>query len=150
MAGTVSVQPMKHQEVIENFIKEGKGGLGTYVRASDDLLYSRIPERYRPYGHRAWDAPEGQTAPLAVRLGDGDLLANGAALDWPMNGHQSDVLRTLENFHATFGVVPFHSIVAAWTNGEVRDWNQAPIPIRDLKQEVEIVVPSAGEQWREV
>jgi len=141
---------MKHQEVIENFIKEGKGGLGTYVRASDDLLYSRIPERYRPYGHRAWDAPEGQTAPLAVRLGDGDLLANGAALDWPMNGHQSDVLRTLENFHATFGVVPFHSIVAAWTNGEVRDWNQAPIPIRDLKQEVEIVVPSAGEQWREV
>ena len=140
---------MKHQQVIENFIKEGKEGLGTYVKASEDLLYSRIPEGYRPYGHYPWRTPA-QTAPLAVRLKDGDLLANGAALASPMSGHQNDVLATLHNSHARFGVVPFHSIVAAWTDGKVRDWNQAPIPIRDLKQEVEIVVSSDGERWRNV
>jgi hypothetical protein len=47
-------------------------------------------------------------------------------------------------------VVPFHSIVAAWTDGKVRDWNQAPIPTKKLLKEVGIVVPSGGEQWREV
>src|SRR5713226_6087305 len=142
---------MKHQQVIENFIKEGRGGVGTYVgTTSEDVLYSRIPEGYRPYGRTPWRAPVGQTVPLAVRLKDGDLLANGAALARPMSGHQNEVLRALQNFHTRFGVVPFHSIAAAWTDGKVRDWNEAHIPIRDLKQEVEVIVPSAGEQWREV
>jgi hypothetical protein len=151
MAGTGSVyEPMKHQQVIENFIQEGREGLGTFVKASEDLLYSRIPEQYRPWGHYTWRTPTERTAPLAVRLKDGDLLANGAALAWPMSGHQTDVLRSLEQSQSRFGVVPFHSIVAAWTDGKVRDWNQAPIPIRDLKQEVGIAVPSTGEQWQTV
>jgi len=141
---------MRHQQVIENFITEGRGGLGTYVRASEDLLYSRIPERYRPYGRYPYGAPTGQTAPLAVRLGTGDLLANGAALPHPMSTHQWDVLSALGRSSGRFGVVPFHSIVAAWTGGKVREWNEAPIPLRDLKREVEIVVPSTGEKWREV
>jgi hypothetical protein len=141
---------MRHQQVIDNFITEGRGGLGTYVRASEDQLYSRIPQRYRPYGRYPYDAPTGQTAPLAVRLGTGDLLANGAALPDPMSGHQMDVLAALGRSSARFGVVPFHSIVAAWTGGEVREWNQAPIPLQDLKREVAIVVPSTGERWREV
>jgi hypothetical protein len=47
-------------------------------------------------------------------------------------------------------VVPFHSIVAAWTDGDKDDWDQMSIPIRDLQKEVGIVVPSAGERWRKV
>ena len=151
MAGTGQLyEPMKHQQVIENFIREGKGGLGTFVKASEDLLYSKIPEHYRPWGHYAWRTPAAQKAPLAVRLKDGDLLANGAALESPMSSHQTDVLRTLEQSQSRFGVVPFHSIVAAWTDGTVRNWDEAPIPIRDLKREVAVVVPSAGEQWQTV
>ena len=139
---------MKHQQVIENFVQEGRGGLGTYVRASEDLLYSKIPDNYRPYGH--YSSGGGQTAPLAVRLKDGDLLANGAALRWPMSGHQTDVLTTLGRTNSRFGVVPFHSIVAAWTDGKVRSWDQAPIAICDLRNEVGVVVPSSGERWQEV
>ncbi len=60
------------------------------------------------------------------------------------------VLSSLENAHASFGVVPFHSIVAAWTDGDRDDWDQTPIPIRDLQKEVGIVVPSGGERWRKV
>jgi len=60
------------------------------------------------------------------------------------------VLSSLENAHASFGVVPFHSIVAAWTDGESDDWNQAPIAIPDLQKEVGIVVPSEGERWKQV
>jgi hypothetical protein len=47
-------------------------------------------------------------------------------------------------------VVPFHSIVAAWTDGEVRDWNSKPIPTQQLQREVGIVIPSEGERWSEV
>src|SRR3989442_767947 len=97
-----------------------------------------------------WYHLRGRTIPIAVRLGDGNLLVNGARLDGPATGHQSEVLRTLRDAHGTFGVVPFHSIVAAWTDGEVRDWNQAPIPTKDLQREVGVVVPSAGERWQEV
>jgi hypothetical protein len=150
MAGTSQSTSMRHKQVIENFIGNGQGGLGTFVRAGEDMLYSRIPERYAPYGHRPWDAPAGQTTPLAVRLSDGGLLANGARLAWPIRGHQTDVLSALEQGQNRFAVVPFYSIVAAWTDGKVRDWGQAPIPIKDLKREVGVIIPSAGERWREV
>lgn len=136
---------MTHQQVIENFIKEGKGGRGTNVKATDDMLSSRVPSR-----QFTWQTRERMEAPLAVRLEDGGLLANGAALSWPMSRHQRYVLRSLEDAHASFGVVPFHSIVAAWTDGEKNDWDRAPIPTRDLQKQVSIVVPSQGERWKEV
>jgi hypothetical protein len=44
-----------HKQVIENFLEEGKGGMGTYVKATDDLLYSRIPAVYRPFGQEPWE-----------------------------------------------------------------------------------------------
>jgi hypothetical protein len=140
-----------HEQVIENFLKEGKGGMGTYVKATDDLLYSRIPAAYKPFGQEPWgETAAGQEAPLAVRLEDGSLLANGARLLHPMDTHQWAVLKDLERSHSRFGVVPFHSVAAAWTDGAVDDWNRAYISISDLKEEVAIVVPSAGEQWRQV
>jgi len=60
------------------------------------------------------------------------------------------VLSSLEDAHARFAVVPFHSIVAAWTDGESDDWDQAPLAISDLQREVGIIVPSEGERWKEV
>ncbi len=140
-----------HEHVIGNFVTEGKGGKGTYVKATDDLLYSRIPKVYRPFGQEPWgETAAGQEAPLAVRLEDGSLLANGARLLHPMDSHQWDVLKTLERSHSRFGVVPFHSVAAAWTDGAVNDWKRAHISISDLKDEVAIVVPSSGEDWRKV
>ncbi len=115
------------------------------MKATDDMLSSRVPSR-----QFAWRTREGMEAPLAVRLEDGGLLANGAALRWPMRRHQRKVLRSLEDAHASFGVVPFHSIVAAWTDGVHDDWDQAPIAISDLQKEVGIVVPSEGERWSQV
>jgi len=141
---------MQHTQVIDNFINRGTPGRGTYVKADGNVLSSEFPQNYRPWGHWNWRRLEGRSFPLAVRLGDGNLLVNGARFDWPATGHQTDVLRSLGHSPQKFGVVPFHSIVAAWTNGEVRDWNQKPIPTRDLQREVGIVVPSAGERWREV
>src|SRR6266852_7613667 len=135
---------MTHQQVIENFVKEGQRGAGTYVKATNDVLYSRIPvrtwPRYRPT----------ERVPLAVRLKDGGLLVNGAGFRWPITGHQRTVLRTAEASKSRFGVIPFHSIVAAWTDGEKNDWDQAPIPTRDLQKGVSIIVPSEGERWKEV
>jgi len=140
-----------HQRVIENFVKEGKGGLGTYVKATDDRLYSRVPAAYRPFGQKPWrETATGQEVPLAVRLEDGSLLANGARLLRPMDSHQWDVLKALENTQSRFGVVPFNSVAAAWTDGAVDDWNRAYISTSDLKEEVAIVVPSDGERWRQV
>ena len=140
-----------HDQVIEDFLTEGKKGLGTYVKATDDMLYSRVPAAYRPYGQKPWgETAAGQEAPLAVRLEDGSLLANGARLLSPMDSHQWDVLKALERTHSRFGVVPFHSVAAAWTDGAVDDWNRAYIRISDLKEEVAIVVPSKGERWRQV
>jgi len=141
-------KPMQHQQVIENFINTGTGGRGTYVKADADVLYSQFPGNYRPYGR--YDRAAGQTTPLAVRLGDDNLLVNGAGLRWPVGGYQTDVLQTLERLHRPYGVVPFHSIVAGWTGGEVRDWDRAPIPTKTLQKEVSIAVASGGEQWREV
>jgi hypothetical protein len=140
---------MQHQQVIKQFI-EGRGGRGTYVKADEDSLSSQFPHDYRPWGHWGWRNLSGQTFPLAVRLGDGSLLVNGARLDWPAAGHQSELLRTLGDAPRKFGVVPFHSIVAAYTRGKVREWDQQPIPTEDLQREVSIVVPSGGERWREV
>jgi len=137
--------------VIENFVREGKAGKGTCVKATDDLLYSRVPAVYRPFGQEPWgETAAGQKAPLAVRLEDGSLLANGARLPEPMDNHQWDVLKTLEQNHSQFGVVPFHSVAAAWTDGAIDDWNRAHIPISNLRKEVAIVVPSNGERWRQV
>ncbi len=78
-----------HLSVIENFIREGKGGKGTYVRATDDVLLSKIPQRYAPYGYRpSWrTTAEGQTAELAVRLKDGSILTNGARFETPIDMH---------------------------------------------------------------
>ena len=140
---------MQHQQVIQNFIR-GTEGRGTLVKADRDILSSKFPQNYRPWGHWGWHGINGRTFPLAVRLRDGNLLLNGARLNWPAAGHQQELLEALEHAPAKFGVVPFHSIVAAWTGGAVRDWDQKPIPLRDLQREVGIVVPSAGERWREV
>ena len=148
--GQVRSKPMRHQEVIDTFVKEGKGGRGALVKANQDLLYTQIPQVYRPYGHYGWNRVEGQRTPLAVRLDDGSILANGAAMRSPMDQHQWNLLRTLEATKSRFGVVPYHSIVAARSGGKFRQWDESPIPIPDLKREVAVVVPSAGEEWREV
>jgi len=136
---------MTHQQVIENFVKVGQRGTGTYVKATKDVLYSRIPARQ--LSRRFMPAEQ---VPLAVRLKDDGLLVNGAGFSWPITGHQRTVLTTAETSKSRFGVVPYHSIVAAWTDGEVDDWNRKPIPTRDLQKEVSIVVPSQGERWKEV
>src|SRR6266705_5372556 len=98
MAGNRLVPTMQtHEQMIENFLREGKAGNGTYVKATDDLLYSRVPKAYRPFGQEPWgETAAGQEAPLAVRLEDGSLLANGARLPRPMDNHQWDVLKTLD------------------------------------------------------
>jgi hypothetical protein len=140
-----------HTEVIENFLTKGEGGTGTYVKATDDLLYSRIPSGYRPFGREPWgETGAGHEAPLAVRLEDGSLLANGARLLHPMDNHQWSVLKALEETHSRFGVVPFHSVAAAWTDGEYDDWDNSGLVPEDIKAEVAVVVPSQGEDWREV
>src|SRR5258707_4968644 len=138
---------MQHKLVIENFINKGTEGSGTYVKADKGMLISNIPALDSSH---SWRRREARETPLAVRLGDESLLVNGARLNWPDAGHQQDVLTTLRDSPVRFGVIPFHSIAAAWTNGEVRDWDQAPIPTRKLRKEVGIVVPSTGERWREV
>jgi hypothetical protein len=138
---------MQHTQVIENFINEGREGSGTYVKAERGMLYSKIPALFSPNG---WRRREARETPLAARLEGEGLLVNGARLNWPDTGHQRSVLTALRNSPHPFGVIPFHSIAAAWTNGEVRDWDQAHIPTKDLRREVEIAVPSTGERWQEV
>ena len=64
--------------------------------------------------------------------------------------HQRQIIRALEASHRRFGVVPFHSITAAWTDGKVDDWSRAPFDISDLQREVSVVVPSGGEEWKQV
>jgi hypothetical protein len=140
-----------HSSVIENFIREGKGGKGTYVKATDDVLVSKIPQRYRPYGHGTWDrSAEGQTAELAVRLKDGSILTNGARFATPIDMHQEEPISALERSPRRFSVVPFHSITAAWTDGKIDDWSDAPFGTPDLQKEVSVVIPSGGEQWKRV
>ncbi len=140
-----------HSSVIENFIREGKGGKGTYVKATNDVLYSEIPLGYAPYGHEPWrGGAKGQTAQLAVRLKDGSILTNGARFDTPIDMHQRNLISALEESHRRFSVVPFHSITAAWTDGDVDDWSRAPFGISDLQREVSVVVPSGGEEWKYV
>src|SRR5512145_2891026 len=131
---------MQHLQVIENFVKEGRGGRGTNVVADekDHALYSSYRSPWNP------------KVPFAVQLADDSFLANGQRLMWPMSKHQRLLLQTLEEVKPRFGVVPFDSITAAWTDGEVRDWRHAPFKLNDLRQEVEVVVSSVGEQWREV
>ena len=136
-----------HSSVIENFIREGKGGTGTYLRATDDVLLSKIPDLYHPYGHDTWGQnAAGQTAELAVRLKDGSILT-GARFETPIDMHQQELISALEESHSRFSVVPFHSITAAWTDGGVDDWSRAPFSISDLQREVSVVVPSGGEEW---
>src|SRR5438132_7528328 len=140
-----------HSSVIENFIREGKGGKGTYVKATDDVLLSKIPDVYRPYGHSTWGHnAAGQTAELAVRLKDGSILTNGARFDTPIDEHQRNLISALEESRRRFSVVPFHSITAAWTDGEVDDWSDAPFDISDLQKEVSVAVPSGGEEWKRI
>jgi hypothetical protein len=68
MAGTgkVTNKNMQHQQVIENFISKGTRGNGTYVKAREDVLYSQLPNPYRPYGRYDWQSNGGRTTPLAV------------------------------------------------------------------------------------
>jgi hypothetical protein len=139
-----------HSSVIENFIREGKSGKGTYVKAADDVLYSKIPIRYAPFGYDGPYASAGQRAQLAVRLRDGSILTNGARFDTPIDWHQRQIIRALEASRSRFSVVPFHSITAAWTDGNVDDWSNAPFGISDLQKEVSVVVPSGGEEWKKV
>ena len=141
-----------HSSVIENFIREGKGGKGTYVKATDDVLYSKIPLGYRPFGREPWrsDSAQGETAQLAVRLKDGSILTNGARFGNPIDRHQRKIISALEKSPSRFGVVPFHSITAAWTDGTVDDWSRAPFGISDLQKEVSVIVPSGGEKWKPV
>lgn len=140
---------MQHQQVIENFINKQTEGRGTYLKADADTLHAEFPENYRPYGQYN-SQHAGSHSLLAVRLEDGGLLVNGAGLPWWMGGYQMQVIQALEQSQNRFSVIPFHSVAAAYTDGKVREWDQAPIPIADLKQKVEIVVPSGGEEWREV
>jgi len=137
---------MQHKLVIENFINRGTEGSGTYVKVDKGMLISKIPALYS----NGYKWRESRETPLAARLDDDSLLVNGARLDWPDRGHQRSVLTALQHSPIPFGVIPFHSIAAAWTDGEVRDWNQAPIPTGKLRKEVGIVVPSTGERWQEV
>lgn len=130
-----------HQQVIDSFIANGKGGRGSSIVAKENGAV------YTDY-HQRWERI--REVPLAIRLADDNFLANGAGLDWQRQKYQSLVLRELEQSKRRFGVVPFDSITAAWTNGEVRDWNRAPFALSDLRKEVEIVIPSQGEQWRKV
>jgi hypothetical protein len=146
-----SFKPMKtHTEVIENFIRKGVGSKGTFLKATDEVLYSTIPQYYRPYGNYESGTAAGQSAPLAVRLENGGILANGARYRSPISVHQWRILKSLETSEQPFGVVPFHSIVAAFTDGKENDWDRHPIPISDLRKDVEVVVPSAGEHWKDV
>lgn len=132
-----------HSKVIENFVQSGAGGKGNYVvaRERDHALYSTY--------HRQWQSAQ-PPVPLTVELESGSFLANGANMQWPMNRHQGIVLRTLEKSPSPFGVVPFDSITAAMTEGKVRDWRFAPFKIKELRREIDIVIPSSGEQWKEV
>src|SRR5438445_10837536 len=71
---------MQHQQVIENSVTNGQGGRGTYLKADEDVLYSKFPENYRPYG--SYDSGnDGQTTPLAVQLGDG-TSSTSFSRDW--------------------------------------------------------------------
>src|SRR6266852_1356803 len=134
---------MTHQQVIENFEREGQRGTRFSVKATEDMLYSPIPARSWP------DYRPAERVPLAVRLDDGGLLVNGAGLSWPISRHQRKTLRAVEASKSRFGVVPYHSIVAAWHAVEKADWDQAPIPTRDLQKEVSLVVQRQGERWKE-
>ena len=77
-------------------------------------------------------------------------MANGDTMNWPRDRHQNLVLRALEGAKDPFGVVPFDSITAAWTDGKIRNWSQAPFTVKDLRHEAGVVIPSTGEEWREV
>ena len=139
---------MQHKQVIENFINKQTGGRGTFIKADPITLNAQFPQNYRPYGQYSQHA--GSHALLAVRLEDGSLLVNGARLPWGLQGYQMEIVKASEQSRNRFGVIPFHSVAAAWTGGEVREWDQAQIPVADLRHQVEIAVPSTGEQWREV
>src|SRR4051812_7145055 len=137
---------MTHQQVIERFIN-GAGARGTNIHAKDGRLYSRIPDRFNRWGSRT--SGDGPTT-LAVRLQDGGILVNGAQMNWPIAGHQTNVLHTLDQADARFSVIPFHSIVAALTDGKQQTWSEGLIPIEQVQKEVRVVVPSEGEHWKEV
>ncbi len=136
---------MQHQQLVRDFLHQGIGGKGTYMEADQDALYSKFPAYYRGSYRLA-----GRKLPLAVRLGDGGVLVNGARLEWPMARHQRLILDSLQSDSGPFGVVPYHSVVAALTQGAVRNWDEKPIPPKELRREVGIVVPSAGERWEHV
>jgi hypothetical protein len=63
-------KPMRHPQVIENFINTGREGRGTFVKADENVLFSQFPREYLPYGRYHRDPSGGRTIPLAVRLGD--------------------------------------------------------------------------------
>ena len=101
--GRVQSIPMQHTKVIERFVKEGQGGRGTLVKANEDLLYTQVPQVYRPYGsYYGGGHVAGRQTPLAVRLEDGSVLANGAGMQSPMRQHQWELLKTLERSQDPF------------------------------------------------
>ena len=138
---SVPIVMATHKAVVERFVSEGRGGRGAYVAADE-----KQGAVFSTYSH--WD--ENSPIPLAVQLESSGFLANGASVRYPSSVHQRIVLRTLEQSQKPFGVVPFDSVTAAWTDGKVRQWHQAPFRLSDLRKEVEIVIPSTGEKWKMV
>src|SRR5258708_35388651 len=102
---------MQHKQVIEDFINRGTEGRGTYVKADKGMLISKIPALSNLNG---WGYRDARETPLAARLDDDSLLVNGARLNWPDSSHQDSVLTALRDSPVRFGVIPFHSIAAAW------------------------------------
>ena len=121
------------------------------MKATDDVLYSKIPIRVSAiWAQAVGDTAAGQTAELAVRLKDGSILTNGARFDYTDRAASTGAHPCARKSHSRFSVVPFHSITAAWTDGEVDDWSNAPFGISDIQKEVSVVVPSGGEEWKKV
>lgn len=141
---------MQHQQVIDSFINQSGEGRGAILKSRDHMLSAEFPNRYAPYGNFDWSL-SGRTIPIAVRLGDDTILVNGSGLRGRASDYQADIIGALQGRQAgKFGVVPFDSVLAAWSGGELRDWQAAPISSETLRKDVSIIVPSGGERFRTV
>ena len=142
MAGMGFSHQMKtHEQVIRDFVHHGKKATGRNVIATPFGLFSR-------YWQHA--GPAAPLLPLAVRPQSGGILVNGNLQRWPNNAFQDGLLKEAEAGREPFATVPFDSITAALTKGQVNDWVRAPFTFAEVRREVEIVIPSRGETWREV
>jgi hypothetical protein len=131
-----------HQEVIRDFVhRHGSKATGHSVVSNPLGLYSR----------RGFAAgPTEPLRPLAIRPSSGGIVVNGEQFDWQTRKYQEALLREAAAGPESFAVVPFDSLTAALTDGKVSDWSRAPFTVEQLRKDVQVVVPSAGETWREV